>query len=213
MASSLREKNKQRTRVAIVHAALELYIERGYDQTTVSMIAERAGVLPRTVSTYFPMKADIAVGPLETIFARLQACIDSRGPGQDTLDALQTWMQGEAEIGDETGHNLVRRAMAANPLLQVIERERMIRAEQLIAESLIEEHELSPGDIGPHLLASAALAMTFELWGHKHVKEPHLDSPHISDRVELIPYAIAMLREAEQSMLTTLAYPPKARTS
>lgn len=191
---TLRELNKERTRVAIVRAALSLFIEQGYDETTIPMIAAEAGVSPRTVSTYFPVKADIAIGPLDVIFKRLDRCLRTRGQGDSTLDAVQTWMEGEASIGDETGENLVRRAMARNPALQVRERERIIEAEAEIARSLAHELALPESEILPRLVAAAALAMTFELWGHKHVANPKIETAHISDQPHLIPEVVGLLR-------------------
>lgn len=43
----------------IALGAQQLFREKGYDATTVEMIAERAGVSPRTVFNYFPSKADM----------------------------------------------------------------------------------------------------------------------------------------------------------
>jgi len=202
VTATLRELNKERTRVAIVRAALALFIERGYDETTIPMIAEAAGVSARTVSTYFPVKADIAIGPLEVIFARLQSCLHSRPPGEPTLDAVQRWLGGEADIGDETGQNLVRRAMALNPALQVRERERIIDAERAIAEAIAAELGATPTDFGPRMLAAATLAMTFELWGHKHVSNPQIEEAHISDHPDLIPEVVRLLREMQKLLPT-----------
>src|SRR5262245_24268846 len=49
----LRELKKRRTRREIVVATLELSLEGSYRATTIPLIAERAMVSPRTVSTYF----------------------------------------------------------------------------------------------------------------------------------------------------------------
>lgn len=201
MPPKLREKNKERTRIAIVRAALTLFVERGYDETTIPVIADEAGVSPRTVSTYFPAKADIALGPLDRIFDRLREQLDGRVADESTLDAVERWMFGEVEVGDETGNNLVRRAMARNPALQVAERERIISAENAIAASLATEHGLPKRAVGPRLLASAAVAMTFEMWGHKHVPHPHRKPTHLAEHADSIPYAMAVLRAAEQAII------------
>jgi AcrR family transcriptional regulator len=52
----LREAKKHRQRQEIVETALELFRERGYDETRVSDVAERAGISDATFFNYFPSK-------------------------------------------------------------------------------------------------------------------------------------------------------------
>jgi AcrR family transcriptional regulator len=52
----LREAKKLRQRQEIVEKALELFRKRGYDQTRVSDITERAGISDATFFNYFPSK-------------------------------------------------------------------------------------------------------------------------------------------------------------
>ncbi len=53
---TLRQRHADRTRAAIVSAALELFRERSFHGTTIDEIAERADVGPRTFFRYFPTK-------------------------------------------------------------------------------------------------------------------------------------------------------------
>ncbi len=57
-------------------AALELYAERGYDQTTVAAIAERAGLTERTFFRHFTDKREVLFGSgmvLEELLVRAVA--------------------------------------------------------------------------------------------------------------------------------------------
>jgi len=76
-AGTLRQRHTERTRAAIVAAALELFRERGFPATTVDDIAERADVAPRTFFRYFPTKESVlfadAVAQRERTMARLAA--------------------------------------------------------------------------------------------------------------------------------------------
>src|ERR1700757_2604883 len=87
-----RERKKQRTRLAIQDAAFELFAERGYRETTINAIADRADVAPRTVTVHFPTKEallfDAEPFPLESLIAALVA----REPHKSALDALRDWM-------------------------------------------------------------------------------------------------------------------------
>ncbi len=52
-----RERKKQETRKRIYSAAFELFLEKGFDETTVEEIAEHADVAKGTVFNYFPQKS------------------------------------------------------------------------------------------------------------------------------------------------------------
>ena len=55
----LRERKKLATRQAISDIATGLFLERGFDNVTVSEIAEAANVAKMTVFNYFPRKEDL----------------------------------------------------------------------------------------------------------------------------------------------------------
>ena len=54
--SGLRQRKKDSSRRAIEDAAWELFAEKGYEETSINDIAERANVAPRTFFRYFPTK-------------------------------------------------------------------------------------------------------------------------------------------------------------
>uniref|UniRef100_UPI00389ABC77 TetR family transcriptional regulator n=1 Tax=Mycobacterium sp. HUMS_1102779 TaxID=3383487 RepID=UPI00389ABC77 len=56
---SPRGEHADRTRAALLDAALNLFSANGYDQTTTDEIAEAAGVSPRTFFRYFPTKESV----------------------------------------------------------------------------------------------------------------------------------------------------------
>src|ERR1700751_6438382 len=75
----LRERKKQQTRETIARAALRLFAERGYDETTLAEIAEAADVAPRTIFAYFDSKEDILFSEESAVVSELKRRLDE-GP-------------------------------------------------------------------------------------------------------------------------------------
>lgn len=57
--STLRQKKRDRSRDAFVHAALELFESKGYADTTIEDIAQRAVLSPSTFRRYFGTKEEV----------------------------------------------------------------------------------------------------------------------------------------------------------
>jgi AcrR family transcriptional regulator len=57
--NAVRDQKVRETRARIANAALELFVHRGYAETTIDQIAEAAGVGRRTVFRHFPTKEAI----------------------------------------------------------------------------------------------------------------------------------------------------------
>src|SRR5579871_5414215 len=85
----LRERKKQQTRETITRAALRLFAERGYDETTLADIAQAAQVAPRTIFAYFEGKEDILLCEEHNFLGALKEKLDERPPGTTTVDAIR----------------------------------------------------------------------------------------------------------------------------
>ncbi|RSD15491.1 TetR/AcrR family transcriptional regulator [Amycolatopsis eburnea] len=97
MAPGLREAKKQRTRKALIEAALLLFDEHGYEATTTAAIAAAAGVSPATFFNYFAGKEDVVFADqhlYDEILAGAFAAAPADEPVADlvfrTLGALAT---------------------------------------------------------------------------------------------------------------------------
>lgn len=94
---SRRERKKAATRQAIGDAALQLFLERGYDQVGIRDIADAADVSTATVFKHFSGKEALVFDQDEDRESELIAAVRQRAPGQSFLDALQqhvldTWL-------------------------------------------------------------------------------------------------------------------------
>ncbi|MEV6925913.1 TetR family transcriptional regulator [Dactylosporangium sp. NPDC051485] len=57
----LRERKKQKTRWTIQEHAVRLFVQQGYEATTVEQIAEAAEISPSTFFRYFKTKEDVVI--------------------------------------------------------------------------------------------------------------------------------------------------------
>ncbi|NKQ28047.1 TetR/AcrR family transcriptional regulator [Streptomyces galbus] len=86
---TLRERKKQRTREALLRAALELFTTRGYERTTVDDIAEAVGVSQRTFFRYFAGKEEAAFAVQDLVEERFVAAVRARPADETPLEALR----------------------------------------------------------------------------------------------------------------------------
>ncbi|CAL9575811.1 TetR family transcriptional regulator [Streptomyces sp. Tu 3180] len=85
----LRERKKQRTRDALVRAALELFATRGYEGTTVDDIAAAVDVSQRTFFRYFASKEEVAFFVPRLAESHVVEAVRGRPPGEAPLETLR----------------------------------------------------------------------------------------------------------------------------
>jgi AcrR family transcriptional regulator len=152
----LRERKKQQTRETIARAALELFTERGYDETTLADIAEAAEVAPRTIFSYYESKEDILLCEEVGFLDNLRRKLDGRPAGTTTVDAIREFLSSIEEADEQM--KLRKEIIRANPELQMKLRGRHAQLEPLLAESIAKDLGADPGDIRPLLIAASMTA-------------------------------------------------------
>jgi AcrR family transcriptional regulator len=155
-SAGLRERKKQKTRETIAKVALELFAERGYEQTTIAEIADAAEVSPRTIFAYFPSKEDIVFCDLPETQERLAQALRERPEGATALDALRDFIAGSMTL--DPSRVLRKRILAGDETLRRNERARFAPFEKLMVEAIAEDLDAGPDDIRPQIVAAALIA-------------------------------------------------------
>ncbi|GAA2570999.1 TetR/AcrR family transcriptional regulator [Streptomyces lienomycini] len=127
------------TEERLTKAALELYTEHGYDDVTVTQIAERAGITRRSYFRYFPDKREVLFAGSERLPAAIhEAVLDAR-PGASPLSAaLEAFAQVGAALAEHIDRTAERRAViASSPELQERERTKLAAVTSAIHDALL----------------------------------------------------------------------------
>lgn len=130
-AIDLRTRRRTATRIEIQRAALDLFEQHGFDETTVDEIARVAGISPRTFFRYFATKEDSVLGDMHGFDVALQRCIESAKAADESLSTLSLADIEEAFRGAITGFRheqnevaatslRIRKLVCANPTLSTL---------------------------------------------------------------------------------------------
>lgn len=87
-ATSLRQRKKDATQSAIADAAWELFAERGYPDTSINDIAERANVAPRTFFRYFPTKDAVVYPEFDEMLTHVRQAFAARPSDEPVMASL-----------------------------------------------------------------------------------------------------------------------------
>jgi AcrR family transcriptional regulator len=152
----LRERKKQQTRETIARVALELFAERGYDETTLADIAEAADVSPRTIFSYYESKEDILFCEEGAFVDRLRKVLDERPAGTTTIDTIRDFFASIEHPNEQA--RLRKKIVTDTPSLQMRLRAQHAQLEPILVESITRDLGAGPDDMRPLLIASSMMA-------------------------------------------------------
>ncbi|WNM36138.1 helix-turn-helix domain-containing protein [Streptomyces sp. Li-HN-5-11] len=177
------------TEKRLIKAALELYAEHGYDNVTVTRIAEHAGITRRSYFRYFPDKREVLFAGSERLPAAIEQAVLAAA---ETSSPLSTALDALAGVGArlvEHVTNVAERRAVINASAELQERERTkVAAVTAAIRTGLEQRGTETGRA--HLVAQIATVVfqnAFDQWagadGH-------------TDFVTCLQAAAASLRDA-----------------
>ena len=115
--STLRERNRDRTRAEIAEAALGLFEEKGYEAVTVDQIAGAAGVSSATFFRYFKAKEDVLFTHEDEAAEELVGRVRARADRSRSVAALAAPVVNYADsLTDGSVPRLTRLVMSTRTL-------------------------------------------------------------------------------------------------
>ena len=150
----------------LLQAALELYVERGFEQTTVAEIAKLAGLTERTFFRYFADKREVlfwgAAALQELLVSTVAGAPDSEAP----ITVIGTAIEAAGAVFQEgrEGALLRQSVIAANDELQERELIKLASLASAMADALRKRGVSDPGASLSAEAGIAVLKIAFERW-------------------------------------------------
>lgn len=185
-------------------SAIELFLELGYENVTVSQIAERAGLTRRTFSRHFADKRDVLFAGSDQLPPALATAVRAADSTLSPYDAL---VAGLADVGAELAGRVAplaaqrRAVIAGSPELQERGRTKFAEVAAVLAGALV-GRGVDAADA--RLLASVGVAIFqtgFDRW---------LDDPDAAELPRRIREAAGQLARAVAPSAAGSPVPPPA---
>ncbi|MEU4362264.1 helix-turn-helix domain-containing protein [Promicromonospora sp. NPDC023987] len=152
----------------LTEAALDLYLERGYDNVTVADIAERAGLTRRSYFRYFADKREVLFPSAERLPEIVREAVLAADPAAAPLAAvLDALHQVGAQVAEHVDHaNAARRRAVIDTSAELQERERSKSAAVAAAiDEALRQRGTGPGTAAlVAQVGSVVLGLAFRRW-------------------------------------------------
>lgn len=174
-AEGLRERKRRQTRERISQAAIALFIDRGFDATTVDDIAAAADVSKRSFFDYFPTKEDVIFAWQDGFGESLAAAVAERPADEPLLNVIE-----EAFVAVVTKAIADPRTLAIGdligktPALRARDHMKYAKLEQVLVDALSKRTKGKDGHLRARLLAMmviGAMRIGKETWQERQKSE------------------------------------------
>jgi AcrR family transcriptional regulator len=179
-------------------AALDLYVERGYEQTTVAEIAKRAGLTERTFFRHFADKREVLFGGSAELQQSLVDAVEQAPADASPIEAVAAALDAFAAAFEGRAVRARRRhaVIAANADLQERELVKLATLAKALADALRRRGVTEPAASLAAETAIAVLRVAFERWVSARDRRSLAD--HVHEALAELP-AVTAPRRAEKA--------------
>lgn len=199
----LRERKKQRTRIALIDAAADLFLAKGYEATTIDEIVAAVNVSQRTFFRYFAAKEDVVIEVMgdydQLMLDGLAVRPPEERPFTALFESLRLVLQTIAESGpDETERfRKLQQLVETTPALLAARMARYSEVEKVHADVIARRLGMDPEtDLRPHLIVAAhfgAVRVAFEDCAKHEIWDPRTVAARVEETVDLAHTALREL--------------------
>lgn len=163
----LRQRKRQQTRERLKRAAMALFLERGFETTTIDDVAAAADVSRRSFFHYFASKEDVVAAWQEDAAAALVAEILARPADESMLTAAENAIAAAVKRIDPTEAAAMSRLKRDNPALHARDQLKYEKLERALAGGLAQRSGRKSDRLKARLvamIATGAMRVGGESW-------------------------------------------------
>lgn len=182
------------SRAELSHVALQLFVEHGFDETTIDDIAQAAGIGRRTFFRYFSSKNDLPWGDFDAMLDEMRLILRNLPADMPLMQALRAAVIEFNRVpAEEARYHRQRMELLLHvPTLLAHSTLRYAAWRQVVAEYAAERLGVSDDDLEPQAIAWAHLGIALSAYEQWLVQDD-------ADLAELLERALQMLDNGFQS--------------
>lgn len=174
-STRLWERTRRAAHSEIADTAMRLFLERGFDSTTIEQIVSEAGISRRSFFRYFGAKEDIVLGALAGQGVLVKAALEARPENETPWQALRAALGSLQGLGDSAEKTLsISKMLYETPSLRARSIEKHLQWQSLLVPAIERRLGIAPGighDPGAQAIVACALTcldVAGEIWARNN---------------------------------------------
>ena len=171
--STLWQRSRQAAYAEITGTAMRLFLDQGFEQTTIDQIATTAGISRRSFFRYFGTKEDVVLGGLAQQGELMRDALENVPLAVEPWEALRQALHAVDALAVEPGVTLkIAKMMYGTPSLRARSIEKHLHWQSLLVPNIRRRLGLADDDAAdpaPAAIVASAIAcldVAGELWVH-----------------------------------------------
>src|SRR6266480_3558017 len=165
----VRERTRRAVRGELAQLAADLFVEKGYDETTIDDLAAAAGMSKRTFFRYFASKEELVMGKYEVLGEQLAEDLAARPADEPIWASLRQVFGRLVEYSESEARGTASVAMEKivrdHPALNASYLERLSRIQELVLDEVrTRTGRPDPADPRTAAIVGAAFSCLIAAW-------------------------------------------------